>query len=343
MATISTTSPASIPDQYQTFFSKQLLDYAVQGLRKAEFAQTAPLPKNAGAKSIRFFRFGEPSIDPSGDGSTGIQSLTEGTALASSTYRELTLAYVDATLAQIGQVIAVTDVLNATSLLNIMSQAVRTNGEDASLKCDTLIRDELVNSGDSDESDSRTKKYSGGATTLAELAALSDANGKIDATDLLDSVTQLKVNRAPQIAGQYVMIASPQVTRDLMNNSDWLEAHKYSAVQGLFKGEVGSFHGVKVIEDTNPYIEGGTTKGTYNASGDMFTSVVLGGSAFGVPALAGESPKSPSIMIVDKPDKSDPLNQTTTIGWKAYYCAKVLNQNWFVVLRSRSAYAHGGS
>jgi N4-gp56 family major capsid protein len=238
-------------------------------------------------------------------------------------------------------VIAVTDILNATSLLNIMSQAVKTNGEDAALKCDTLIRDELVNNGDTDESDDRTKRYSGGAANWAALAALSDANGKIAATDLLDSVTNLKINRAPQIGGHYVMIAAPQVTRDLMNNTDWLEAHKYSAVQGLFKGEVGAFHGVKVIEDTNPYVEDAdAAKGAHVTSGgEIYSSFVMGGDAFGVPALAGDSPKSPSVLITDTADKSDPLNQTTTIGWKAYYTAKVLNSNWFVVLRSRSAYS----
>ena len=334
MATISTTNPNSIADQYQTYFSKQLLDYATQALRKADFAQTQALPKNAGAQTIRFFRFNEPSA-------ASVQDLTEGTAIASANYRELSLEYVEATLNQIGQVIAVTDILNNTSLLNIMSQAIKTNGEDAALYMDNLIRDELVNSGDSDESDSRTKRYSGGATTFAELAALSDSNGKMSATDLLDSVTNLKINRAPQIGGQYVMIAAPQVTRDLMNNTDWLEAHKYSAVQGLFKGEVGSFHGVKVIEDTNPFVEDASgSKGTHVTSGgEVYSSFVLGGNAFGVPALAGESPKSPSIVVTDTADKSDPLNQTTTIGWKAYYTAKVLNPNWFVVLRSRSAYA----
>mgnify|MGYP006097080179 CR=1 FL=1 len=334
MATVSSTNPSSIQNQYQTYFSKQLLDYAVQALRKAEFAQTAPLPRNSGSKSIRFFRFGEPST-------ASVQTLTEGTAISSSNYRELSLENVDATLAQIGQVIAVTDILNATSLLNIMSQAVKTNGEDAALKCDTLIRDELVNNGDTDESDDRTKRYSGGAANWAALAALSDANGKIAATDLLDSVTNLKINRAPQIGGHYVMIAAPQVTRDLMNNTDWLEAHKYSAVQGLFKGEVGAFHGVKVIEDTNPYVEDAdAAKGAHVTSGgEIYSSFVMGGDAFGVPALAGDSPKSPSVLITDTADKSDPLNQTTTIGWKAYYTAKVLNSNWFVVLRSRSAYS----
>ena len=334
MATVSTTNPTTIQDQYQTYFSKQLLDYAVQALRKAEFGQSQPLPKNAGAKSIRFFRFGEPAT-------ANVYDLTEGTAISSSNYRELALEYVDATLQQIGQVIGVTDVLNATSLLNIMSQAVKTNGEDAALKCDTVVRDELVNKGSSTESDSRTKRYAQSSSTWDALAAATDANGKITAVDLLDSVTQLKINRAPQLSGHYVMISPPHVTRDLMNNTDWLEAHKYSAVQGLFKGEVGAFHGVKVIEDTNPFVEdAGGTKGVHVTSGgEIYSSFVLGGDAFGVPALAGESPKSPSVMITDTPDKSDPLNQTTTIGWKAYYTAKVLNSNWFVVLRSRTEYA----
>jgi N4-gp56 family major capsid protein len=337
MAVISSTSPASIADQYQTYFSKKLLEYAVQSLRKAEFANQAPLPKNAGAKSIRFFRFGEP--DATLDGSTGIQTLTEGTAMAASKYRELTLEYVDATLVQYGQVIGMTDILNNTSLLNMMSQASKTNGEDAALHMDTIVRDELVNTGDADESDSRTKRYSGGAATFAALAGLTNDEGKTAATDALDAVTNLKINRAPQIGGQYVCVAPPQVTRDLMNDTDWLQAHKYSDVQPLYKGEVGSFHGTRFIEDTNPYIEDDGTKGTYNSGGNVFTSFFLGGDAYGVPQLAGDSPKSPQVLITDGPDKSDPLNQLVTVGWKVFWTAKVLNSNYFVVQRSKTNYS----
>lgn len=337
MAVTSSTNPSSIADQYQTYFSKKLLDYAVQSLRKAEFANTAPLPKNAGAKSIRFFRFGEP--DATLDGSTGIQTLTEGTAMAASKYRELTLEYVDATLVQYGQVIGMTDILNNTSLLNMMSQASKTNGEDAALHMDTIVRDELVNKGDTDESDSRTKRYSGTATTMAEMNSLTAAQGKFTAVDSLDGTTNLKINRAPQIGGKYVCIAAPQVTRDLMNDTDWLEAHKYSDVQPLYKGEVGSLHGTRFVEDTNPFREDSDAKGVYASDGVVFSSIFLGGDAFGVPQLAGDSPKSPQVLITDSPDKSDPLNQLTTVGWKVYWTAKVLNSNWFIVHRSRSEYA----
>lgn len=328
----SSTAPSSIQDQYQTYFSKKLLDYAVQSLRKAEFANQAPLPKNAGAKSIRFFRFGEPAT-------TDVKTLTEGTAIGSSNYRQLTLEYVDATLTQYGQVIGMTDILNATSLLNMMSQASKTNGEDAALHMDTIVRNELVNHGDTDESDSRTKRYSGTATTMAEMNSLTAAQGRFVATDALDGTTNLKINRAPLINGQYVCIAAPQITRDLMNNTDWLEVHKYSDAQPLYRGEVGSLHGTRFIEDTNPYREDSDAKGVYASDGVVFSSIFLGGDAFGVPALSGDSPKSPQVLITDSADKSDPLNQLVTVGWKVFWTAKVLNTNWFIVQRSRTEYA----
>jgi N4-gp56 family major capsid protein len=328
----SSSAPSSIADQYQTYFSKELLDYAIQSLRKAEFGKTQSLPKNSGAKSIRFFRFGEPAT-------TDVKTLTEGTAIGSGNYRQLTVSYVDATLVQYGQVIGLTDRLNATALLNMMGQASKQNGEDAALHCDDIVRDELVNSGDPDESDSRTKRYSGTASTFAELAALSNDNGKFVATDALDSVTNLKINRAPMINGSYVCIAPPQVTRDLMNDDDWLQAHKYSDVQPLYKGEVGSFHGTRFVEDTNPYIEDDGTKGTYNAGGQVFSSIFTGGDSYGIPALAGDSPLSPQVLITDTPDKSDPLNQLVTIGWKVYWTCKVLNTDWFIVNRSKTMYS----
>jgi N4-gp56 family major capsid protein len=331
----SSSAPSSIADQYQTYFSRELLDYAIQSLRKAEFGKTQSLPKNSGAKSIRFFRFGEPAtID--------VKTLAEGTAIGSGNYRQLTVSYVDATLVQYGQVIGLTDRLNATALLNMMGQASKQNGEDAALHCDDIVRNELVNNGEDSETDSRTKRYSGSAATTAALAALTDDAGKFVATDALDAVTNLKINRAPMINGSYVCIAPPQVTRDLMNDTDWLQAHKYSDVQPLYKGEVGSFHGTRFVEDTNPYIEdadAGTVKGTYAAAGEIFSSIFTGGDAYGIPALAGDSPLSPSVLITDTPDKSDPLNQLVTIGWKVYWTCKVLNSDWFIVHRSRSNYS----
>lgn len=330
----NTTSTTGLTNQFQTFFDKKLLDYAVQALKLDQFANKASLPKNAGAKSIRFFRYGEAKTD-------NVMTLSEGSAIGNSDHRVLEMENVDATLAQYGEVIRVTDLMSATDLLNTLKQASVTAGQDAALKCDTVVRDVLVNSGDSDESDSRTKRYAGSSnSTWANLAADSSSSANLAATELLDACTNLKINRAPMINGGYVAIMPPQVSRDLMNDSDWLEAHKYSDVNGLYKGEAGSIHGVRVVEATNPYREDASgAKGTHAAAGEIYSTIITGGDAYGVPALAGDSPMSPKIVVTDTPDKSDPLNQLTTIGFKLFYTSVALNSNWFVVFRSKSAYA----
>ena len=159
---------------------------------------------------------------------------------------------------------------------------------------------------------------------------------------MLDVVTQLRINRAPEINGGYVSIAAPQVLRDLMRDSDWLNAATRSNVGALYNGEVGSLYGVRFVEDTNPYRvldAADANHDTYNAAGDAFCTLFLGGEAFGVPALSGDSPMSPSIQIVDTPDKKDPLNQVVTVGFKTMYTSKVLTPNYYIRYFSNVGYA----
>ena len=197
-----------------------------------------------------------------------------------------------------------------------------------------------------DNSDTLNERYvygTSGNTTFATLN--SDPNGYIKAVDLLDGCTNLKINRAPeQEGGGYVLISCPQVSRDLMRDDDWLEA-SYRQKEGkqLFKGEVGSLYGVRVVDQTNPFRATGsatvTDRYVYANSGDIFTTFLLGKEAYGIPHLTGDSPYSPRMEIVDTADKSDPLNQTTTIGSKVYFTALRKNPNYYSILRTKSRYA----
>jgi N4-gp56 family major capsid protein len=67
--------------------------------------------------------------------------------------------------------------------------------------------------------------------------------------------------------------------------------------------------------------------------------VVLGANAFGVVKIAGDSPMSPRMIVLQNADKSDPLNQTITAGYKAFYAAKLLNAKRAVVIKSKSRFA----
>jgi N4-gp56 family major capsid protein len=326
MAAVTTTT---FTNQYQKYFSKQLLKYAVQALALAQFGTKAPLPKKAGSKSIRWFRYGVPQT-------SAIQTLTEGTPVSFANYRVLSQTAIDEDLVQYGQVIQLTDVLTATEFFNSLNQAVRTNGEDAALHMDTIIRNKLITGG--------TDRYSNTpGTTAATFAGLSGGTadqGRFKAVDALDACTQLRVNRAPMINGSYVGAIAPQVSRDLMNDDDWLAAAQYSAVHQLFNGEVGKFHGIRFIEYTNPWIED-ETEDTFdstddNSDGLIYTTHILGGEAYGVPELTGSSPFSPQVIITDKPDKSDPLNQTINVGFKTFWASEILNSAYFVNHRSKA-------
>ena len=358
------TLSSDLSSQYREHFESQLLTYAVQATRKAEFGQKAPLPKGVGSKQISFFKYGAPDAGQ-------IKDLTDTSAdetLASTVYapidvfsstagdgmpnasgvRQLSLAKVTATLQAIGQVVVISDVLNNTEFLNSLAQATKTNGEDAALKCDDIVRNHIMRTtattgGGADaltshaETAGKNTLFADDATKLSELATTDVLN----ASDTLDVVTQLRINRAPEINGGYVCIAAPQVLRDVMRDSDWLNAATRSNVGALYNGEAGSLYGVRFIEDTNPWRTGlsDANHDTYSASGAAFGSIFLGGEAFGVPALSGDSPMSPSIQIVDTPDKKAPLNQVVTVGFKTMYTAKVLTPGYYIRYFSRTGYA----
>jgi N4-gp56 family major capsid protein len=253
----------------------------------------------------------------------------------------LSLSKVTADLQQIGQVVVLSDVLNNTEFLNSLSQATKTNGEDAALKCDNIVKAALSSSstptGASDTQGGSTI-FAGDADDVTDL----DAAHTLSAGDVLDVVTQLRIKRAPEINGGYVCIAAPQVLRDIMRDDDWLAAATRSNVGALYNGEAGSLYGVRFVEDTNPYrcgISAHADIDTEAAAGDAFASFFLGGEAFGVPALSGDSPMSPSIQIVDTPDKKDPLNQVITVGFKTMYAAKVLTSDYYIRYFSRAGFA----
>jgi len=79
---------------------------------------------------------------------------------------------------------------------------------------------------------------------------------------------------------------------------------------------------------------------------DIIASFFFGNESFGIPALAGDDPLSPKIVITDTPDKSDPLNQLVTVGVKLFFATLRLaagntsstgNPVWYLVHRTKTA------
>ena len=383
------TTSTTLTSQFQNFFSKELLSIVQQETILDQFATKATIPKNNGNQAITMFRFGSPSV-------ADVKTLTEGTAISSGNYRSLVLNKLTKSLSQYGQVIGLTDILRATDLFNSLQQATKTSGMDMALWVDSVIRNVLVGSnltasgssiGNGIESTisnddainvsananpTGVKVYGNPATlnvggTLTQSfsalnASLVQADATMTASAVLDSMTRLKRNRAPMINGGYVLATDPRVTRDLMRDTDWLNASNYgNKGTPFYKGEVGSIYGCRVVTQTNSFVSTGSgTPGdefVYQAtaaggglavSKDIIASFFLGNEAFGIPALTGDDPLSPKVVITDTPDKSDPLNQLVTVGVKLYFAALRLaagntaatntnNPVWYLVHRTKTS------
>ena len=304
----------------------------------------SPYPtKTGGNKTIRFFRFGDPSI-------SAISALSEGTTPTSGDERDLTLSSVEATLVQYGSKIILTDCILATELFSHLAQATKQLGEDAALHADTLCHRALVQDSSTSTGTGIAVKsyarYAQNGTNGTTWSTASTPNGAMTATDLLDGATSLFIARAPKIKDGYAFVAHPAVIRDLQQDDDWLKVSSYSAPEQIFKGETGKLFGVSVISSTNVQTFNTSASGVGEltvSTGAGYANVLLAGGAFGVPNLSGiaasGSPFSPKVTILDAADKSDPYGQRIVASFKTFYAAKQLDPRFFRVIFSKSNYS----
>jgi N4-gp56 family major capsid protein len=338
-----------VANTIQPKYSKKLLEKAIPLLKLLDFATVEDLPAGMGNTSVRFFR--PPSPDLTATGAPA--ALTEATAPTN--YRTITMTPIDVALSQRGQVTRVSDVANTVGLIKFLEVAIDLMAEEAALDIDTYTRNVIVRGipattgGTTDLTKGLSRRYAQATGDFAGLAAASLANGCITTVDLLDARVQLVLQRAPTFGGDFVAVVPPQVTRDILNSSEFREIVRQNYADKIFKAEVGKFYNIRLVEATNPFQED-ETEGTYastfsaagtNTTGLIYTTQILGKGAFGMVKMnaLGGSPMKPQVIINDKADKTDPLNQFITAGWKAYAAAVTLNGAWGINLRTKSRFA----
>lgn len=327
MAMMTTGSPADLITQYQTNYAKTLLPKTEQLLIYDQFATKSAFPKNAGAKTMRMHRK-KPGA------ASNVATATEG--VAPTTYREVDLEYVEATLVQYVEALKFSDVLGMTELFNSLNMSRDSLAEDFALHSDQIVRNTVV------AGVTTNKIYAGGATTYNGLVALTTDTGALAIKDLLRAMTALQIQRAPRKNGEYFAIVPPQIAYDLMLDTQFfIPVNTYQDKSNVVKGEVGKWFNVRVVISTVPFREANTngTEGTYASTGPIFTTVVVGADAYGTPIMGGQSPYNPHIYINDKAEKTDPANQYVIVAAKSYWASLMLQELWAVTIRSKTSYA----
>ncbi len=233
-----TTNESVLSSDMRTYYKDFLCDNANENLVHDQFGQKHPIPKGNG-KTIEFRKY---SPLPK-----ATKPLSEGITPDG---QELKVTTVTSSVAQYGGWVGIPDMLELTTLDNNMIQATEILGDQAGRTLDTVTR-EVLNGG---TNVMYAPIVTDGVSTSVSARSSLNSDAKLSVDLILRAAAKLKNNLAKTIDGSYVGIIHPYVAYDLMRSAEWMDAHKYSAPENLFNGEIGKIGNVRFVESSEAKI-----------------------------------------------------------------------------------------
>ena len=308
-AEVQTTTAEGLSAEMKTFYDMTLIDEASANLVHDQFGQKRSVPANGG-KVIEFRKFA--ALDKA------LTPLTEGVTPAG---QRMEVSTVTAELSQYGDYITQTDMLELTALDNTILEATKLLGRQAGLTLDTVVRN-ILHSG---TNVTYCPKVENGVETPITSRADLGENCQLTVDVVHQVVAKLRAQNAPTIGGKYVAIVHPYVAYDLMRDPEWIASHQYADPKAIFEGEIGELGGVRFVQTTEAKVyEGG-----------IFGSLFLGDGAYGVSELAGGGLQT-IVKQKGSAGSADPLDQRSSVGWKAVKTAEILIPAYMVRVESYS-------
>lgn len=302
-----------------------LLSRAEPFMCMAKFGQMQSVPKGR-TKVVRWRRYSAIAL--------ATTALTEGvtpsrTALAKTD--------IEATLAQYGDRMELTDFVNDTHEDPVLKEMMEILGEAAGQTKETLIFN-VIKAG-------TNVLFANGANRAA-------VNTAMTADLLRRGIRQLKRQNTVPITGMlaatdkvdtkpippcYVAFVHPDAERDLQAITGYIRVQNYGTWKPLGDNEIGSFENIRFLTSTlytptnvgtNATLNGMLGTGTV----DVYPSLVVGKDAYANVALAGAESVTPMVVNPGTPSDSDPLGQRGHVGYKFYHAAAILNDAWMIRL-----------
>lgn len=241
-------------------------------------------------------------------------ALTEGTA---PTAKALTQNVVTVSTSQYGDLLNLSDVAKVKSPVDLADIAAERITRQAAESIDKISRDSIALGG--------TPVYQSGDTTRAGLAS----TDYLTAADVMGLRAKMIAAKIPPMAdGMFKLIVHPYVAYDLRSEAvssagAWMDVNRYSKPDQIMKGEVGSYHGFRVIEVPNAP--------TFSSTTTVYASFALGDiKGWGAGELS-------SLQVKHVPlggDHYDPLGQSELFGWKVNFGVAPLNNSYYYRMES---------
>lgn len=242
----------------QTVYSQEVLLAAQPLLKFDQFAVVKTELNVSPGRTIQFLGYDNISLGG---------ALTEGTQITTKTLATNTRQI---SVGEYGNAVAMSELLLQTSFRDVMADAAVLLGRDYATVVDSEERAVL---------ETTTQKVYGGRKASHDLLTTGDI---LDVRAIKDAVEILSTKNIPKVNGDfYVCFCHPHQSRNLRDDSAWINAAQYGDPDRIFNGEIGKIEDVVFIETTDlTIIPKNTGPVTQNTNVDTYKGILFGAEAF---------------------------------------------------------------
>jgi N4-gp56 family major capsid protein len=253
MATTNTSNLETAGKALGVYFDTRVIESLQPNLYFEQFGTVETVPE--GNYTSRFFTFNKIAT-------SSVSQLTEGTA---PTAISVSVNAIDTTPTQYGVSVEMTDLVALTAVFQLVNTTLTEVGKAIARKIDEVIQT-VVNAG-------TNVIYAGNKTSRASLTE----TDLISVADIFKAVQKLRANSAPEFpGGGYACVMHPAVAHNLMTSAgtgaSYWEMHKYAQPENLFKGEMGSIAGARIVQSPNVQ--------TFTSSVTVYPTTLIGADAY---------------------------------------------------------------
>lgn len=232
------------------------------------------------------------------------------------------------TVQEHGNAVSNSELLIQSSFDDIMATTTTLLGRDYALVMDCELRDTALSG--------TNVVYAGGKASRQEIAEAD----KLQVSTIKDAIEILATNNAPKYANLYwICFVHPHQSRDLRDDSAWINASNYGAPEQLFTGEIGRIDDTRFIETTlmcngkasenDPahkaeLVKGAGDEGAKNAV-DIYQAVLFGDQYYGI---------AWSLPVELRDNGVEDFGRKRSLAWYAIWGTGLLHNDYGVVIET---------
>lgn len=223
------------------------------------------------------------------------------------------------TVQEHGNAVSNSELLIQSSFDDIMATTTTLLGRDYALVMDCELRDVAL---------SGTNIVYGGGKDSREALTAED---KLKVATIKDAIEILATNNAPKYANLYwICFVHPHQSRDLRDDSAWINASNYGAPEQLFTGEIGRIDDTRFIETTlmcNGKVSENDPAYKAELKGDVpvYQAVIFGDQYYGI---------AWSLPVELRDNGVEDFGRKRSLAWYAIWGTGLLHNDYGVVIET---------